>query len=576
MVPPPSSADTPLSLGGQLRSLTASFWISNAMEMLERLAYYGLRTVLPIFLLLAVEEGGPQFDNVQKGVLYMWWAYVQSFVPIVSGGYADRFGYKRTVAVSVAIKVVGYLTMAFALPLAELSSGGASVGVPGHGHAFAWMLVGSLFLAFGTAVFKPGLQGIIGTQLDGRNGALGWGVFYQLVNVGGFLGPILAGVLRILDWQWVFLGCAAIVCLNWPLLLLFREPEHGDVDGEEPAGVLEVLVSSVAGILEIRLFAFLAVFSGFWAMFYQLFDLLPNFIEDWVDTRDVYATLAVPLFSLWGSAPPEAWGGGVPQEQLINLNAGMISLFAFLVGWMTGKVRSMTAMIVGIVVSAGGILLLGTTSGWAVLGAIALFSLGEMLASPTKMRYFAEIAPPGKKGLYLGYINATVGIGWGLGSRIAGSMYEEGGDKVALARRHLVEVLGRDPEVVDALPKTEVVPALADALALDAYGVRAVLWEAYAPADIWYWFATIGLVSMLGLLVFDQVTRRETTQSFEDGALILLTGLVTGFCYGVGVGVVLAGHLIAQKLLGARTVAWIVLAEVVLAVGWAVGSGLWG
>ena len=32
---------------------------------------------------------------------------------------------------------------------------------------------------------------------------------------------------------------------------------------------------------------FLLIVSGFWFMFMQLWDLLPNFIDEWVDTRDV-------------------------------------------------------------------------------------------------------------------------------------------------------------------------------------------------------------------------------------------------------------------------------------------------
>ena len=39
----------------------------------------------------------------------------------------------------------------------------------------------------------------------------------------------------------------------------------------------------------------------------------------------------------------------------------------------------------------------------------------------------------------MGYVNFTVGIGWSIGSIIAGHMYQEQGDKVELARRYLVE-----------------------------------------------------------------------------------------------------------------------------------------
>lgn len=551
--PAPSDSTSTLSFGEQVRGLTWTYWVANAMEMMERLAYYGLRTVLPVYMVLAVEQGGPQFDHIQKASIYAWWAAVQSFVPIVSGGYADTFGYKRTVGVSIAIKVVGYIVMAYAIELAAMLTGGASVGQPGHAAVYGTFTAGALLLAFGTATFKPGLQGIIATQIKEENSSLAWALFYQLVNLGAFLGPPLAGVMRLMDWKYVFLSCAGIVSLNYLLFLSFPEPEEGK-STEAPDSFLETLWKSAAGILEPRLLAFLAIFSGFWAMFYQLFDLLPNFIDDWVDSSDLYAAVALPLAGLVGQTPPEDWAGMVPQEHMINLNAGLIMLFAFAVGYATGRLRSMQAMIVGILVSAIGIYSLGlATSGFWILGSIVIFSIGEMMASPTKMRYFAGIAPPGKKALYLGYVNATTGIGWSLGSLIAGSMYEEGGDKVVLARRYLVEESGLAASEVTALAKTEVLPRLAETLGQTPAAAQQLLYDTYSPQHVWTWFTVVGVVSMVGLFAFDQITRKEA--EWEESALIAVTTLTTGICYGVWVGLWFGVHMLLRKVFGSRKIA---------------------
>ena len=71
-------AESPAQVGlwQQLTSFNLVFWIANTMEMLERLAYYGLRTVLPVYMVLAVESGGPEFSHEQKGMIFMWWAWV--------------------------------------------------------------------------------------------------------------------------------------------------------------------------------------------------------------------------------------------------------------------------------------------------------------------------------------------------------------------------------------------------------------------------------------------------------------------------------------------------------------------
>lgn len=540
----------------QLASFNGAFWISNGMEMLERLAYYGLRVVLPIYLVLSVAEGGPEFSHTQKAFIYSWWAVVQSFLPIVTGGYADRYGYKLTVGVSIAIKVLGYLGMAYAVNVADILRGGPTTEA-GDPTTLAVFMVGALLLAAGTAIFKPGIQGLLATNLDESNSSFGWSIFYQLVNLGAFIGPFLAGGMKLLAWKYVFLSCAAIVSLNYILLLFLDEPAAArwpggkrplGTFGQEIVGMVKTGAEAVYGIFKPRIAAFLVVFSGFWAMFYQLFDLLPNYITDWVDSSDVYNAVVVPVFTVFNAFPPMDWNGQVPQEQLINLNAGMIMIFAGVMGYFTGKVRSLTAMIIGMGIAGVGIYGLGgATNGLLLLGAISIFSVGEMWASPTKMRYFASIAPKGQEGLYLGYVNATVGIGWGLGSIVAGEMYQEGGDKVVLARKYLTETLGQSADAVSALTKDEVVPRLMELSSQSALEVQTMLFQTYNPAFVWQHFCLVGAVSMLGLFLFDRVTQLNLAENKETAVLVVMTGVIAGWTYGWVWGLVFGGGIVIRE-----------------------------
>jgi dipeptide/tripeptide permease len=54
----------------QIRSFAWVFWITNTMEMWERLSCYGLRTVTSTYMVLSIAQGGPEFDPIQKGVIY--------------------------------------------------------------------------------------------------------------------------------------------------------------------------------------------------------------------------------------------------------------------------------------------------------------------------------------------------------------------------------------------------------------------------------------------------------------------------------------------------------------------------
>ncbi|MCB9594742.1 MAG: MFS transporter [Sandaracinaceae bacterium] len=541
----------------QVKSLGGVYWIANWMELVERFAYYGVRTVLPVFMVLAISEGGPELTHLQKGTIYGIWALVQSFVPIFSGVYADRYGYKPNIALSTVLKIVGYLVMGYCIVLAEMVAGMplAEAREAHVDHTYEIFFAGAMLLALGTAVFKPGVQGLIATKMPDKSASLGWGLFYQMVNIGGFLGPLIAGYLRVLEWEYVFVTCAAAIALNFLPLFVFREPEKAQVDTR---GFGELTADALRGLLEPKLFYFSLAFAGFWLMFYQLFDILPNFIDDWVDSREPAAVLQSILPTGW---VPVVNGGNLTQEWMINLNAGLISLFAFLVGYWTGKVRALIAIVAGIAVAALGIFGLGMgMSGWIILGAIAVFSVGEMMSSPTKMRYLSSIAPPGRKGQYMGYVNMTVGIGWSIGSVLAGSWYEEGGDKVNLARRYLEEHLHVSHADAAAIDRADVVSWLMESAHVDAWGARELLWNTYDPAGMWLWFTLIGLGSMCMLVAYDRIVRkahREPDFSFNTHgrrwvqAVVVPTALiVTGCAVYQAVGLVQADKTVIEVVLG--------------------------
>ncbi len=512
--PSTTQSDTLLS---QFKSFSAVFWLSGWMELVERFSYYGVRVVLPVFMVAAIGNGGPELTQIQKGSLYAVWAIVQSFVPILSGGFADRYGYKVNIAVATLGKIIGYIIMAYCIPLAEMLAGMplAEARAQGIDQTYGILFAGAMFVAFGTAIFKPGIGGLIANQLNPKNSSLGWSIFYQLVNVGGFFGPLVAGYLRVIDWDWVFIICSAAVALNFIPLFLFKEPARlANAEGVDKPGPMRMLFESLRGLLEPRIFFLTLSFAGFWLMTFQLFDILPNFIDDWVDSRH----LAAALGSVVGeNVVPTVNGGNLTQEWMINFNALLISIGTFLMGYFTRRVPTLVTIIMGIGMAIFATYGLGMSfGGWWILGCIGIFSLGEMMSGPSFARYIVDIAPKGREGLYIGFSNFTVGIGWSIGSIIAGHLYESGGDKVVLAKRYLVDQLGMSKDAVDMLPKEEVVPKLAEVAGTDAFGVRDLLWNTYTPYSMWAIFAAIGVGSLLMLTVYNKVVNAANKNPDHD------------------------------------------------------------
>ncbi len=484
---PAVAAPEPRGALAQLGALPRPFWMVNLMEMIERLAYYGVRVVVPIYIAQADEPAGLHFTMAQKAFIYACWAAVQAGVPIVSGGFADRFGYKKTIAIATTITILGYALMAT-----------QRVYLP--------FLLACCTVGLGTAIFKPGLQGTLVRSLNDRNSSVGWGMFYMVVNIGGFLGPPLAHFLKGLSWPMVFTGSAAILSLNYLMLFTYPNVSSGVVP---TGGVGRVLKTTIVNLVRPQLFLFILIMSGFWLMFMQLFDLLPNYIVDWVDSRSlVQALQSTPLLAAVVPAIAQETPRGtmISQEWLINANAGLIVLCVVAVSAIAARMKRVHSILLGITIASTGLLIAGFSmaGGLCVLG-ILCFSLGEMLSSPKMNEYLGVIAPEGQKALYMGYANMPFAIGWIIGSLVAGNLYPRFGEKAALALRYLAERAGGVPAGVD---RTTAMDALQKAVGMDPNAATRLLWDTYHPYQVWFPFVALGFAAAVGIWLYSLWIRK--------------------------------------------------------------------
>ncbi len=95
----------------------------------------------------------------------------------------------------------------------------------GQFHALPGFVMAFTFVAVGAAIFKPVVVGTVARVTNEANSATGFGIFYMMVNIGGFLGPIVAGLVRGWGWQYVFVACSGWALVNLVLVLVFyKEP----------------------------------------------------------------------------------------------------------------------------------------------------------------------------------------------------------------------------------------------------------------------------------------------------------------------------------------------------------------
>jgi len=173
------------------------------------------------------------------------------------------------------------------------------------------------------------------------------------------------------------------------------------------------------------------------------------------------------------------------------------------------------------VVATAGICVAGfTSSGWVLLLGIVCFSTGEMMTGPKKNEYLGLIAPPGKKGLYLGYVNIPVGIGGFVGSKLAGFFYGHYGEKATLALKYLARLgaggkvwLGDIATLEQTLgvKRTGAMIRLQAVTGLSAVEATQLLWKTYSPQyHVWIPFAAIGMAAIIALVIFARRARRWT------------------------------------------------------------------
>lgn len=479
-----------LGLWASIASLGYVFWVVGGMEMIERLAYYGVRAVATIYATRAESQGGLGVTMATFGWLLLTWNLVQSLVPIFTGGISDRYGYKQTIFVSTILKCFGYLLMAW---------------IPTYWGFFA----GAMFLATGTAIFKPGIQGTLVRCTNRRNSSMAWGVFYQTVNIGGWIGPLIALQMRHLDWSWVFYINAGFICLNFLLLLTYREPgkeERLERRAKVARGELreENLVSeSLKELTKPHLYVYLLIFSVWWFMFPMLWDVLPKYVDDWVDTGVIVQT----LFGEGGTGNGffhfvlgmTEDGMSIEPEGIVNLNAFMIMLTCFLFAALSSKMRATTSLFIGTICVVVALTMFGLyTYAWVLVACMAVFSIGEMLASPKYSEFLGNIAPPDKKAMWIGFSQAPILIGWTLEGKIGPQLYHVFSSKDQFSRQ-MLEARGMDAAAVteEALPVGEAFAKLVDFTGESPEVLTRALYDAHNVGTTWYFFAMVGVVSAI-------------------------------------------------------------------------------
>ncbi len=401
------------------------------MEFFERGSYYGVMSVLSVYLVTSVGDGGLGFSKEGVGVIKSTITPLLYLLPILSGALADRFGYRRTLMMAFTVMSAGYF-------FTSLSS------------SYVLVFMSLILMAIGAGFFKPVISGTIARVTDEGNSGLGFGIFYWSINLGAFIFPlILVPFLKGIGWNYIFImaavGTGSMLLLN---LFVYKEPPR-------PANtkpLAEVLKGILLVLKDYRFVLMIVIYSGFWILYFQMFDTILWYLTDYMDMTPVNNAIN-SFLGLFVSNP--SWK--FEAEHVTVVNAGAIIALQLLVSSIVKKTPALPTMITGIALGTLGMGILAiSTYAWVFVAGLIIFSIGEMTAHPKFISYIGLIAPPDKKALYLGYSFLYGVIGSGIGGILGATLYVK-----------FVDGMGR-------------------------------------PGLLWFIFSMIGVATIIGLLLYNR------------------------------------------------------------------------
>jgi len=347
----------------KMHSFPRTFWVANSIEIFERMAWYGFFAVSSLYITGSVSEGALGFTSEQRGTLQGVITFILYLLPVFTGALADRYGFKRMFAIAFAVMLPSYYLL-------------------GQARSFPGFFLVFLLVAVGAAIFKPVVVGTVAHTTDESNSSIGFGIFYMMVNIGGFVGPIVAGIVRGWAWKYVFMMSSLWIVVNFVLLgLFYRDPTH-ERESKKPRTFGQVISDMVEVLGNGRLFLFvfvlivllilgtngwmtaskaagyalawalvnlfydlylrgsrrrheawlgqpmrlgnwrfvlfLCILSGFWTVFNQIFMTLPEYIRDFTETATILLWLQGFFATLGMSGLSAHMGELVAQGYKIN------------------------------------------------------------------------------------------------------------------------------------------------------------------------------------------------------------------------------------------------------------------
>lgn len=370
------------------------FWVANISELFERLSYYAAFASLARYLHETLNFGVERASSLTGLFGGLVW-----FMAVFGGALADRLGFRRALSLAYFILSVSYFLL-------------GSIGAPWLAsvrNAMPLVVLVTVVLmlpAFGVALVKPCVVGTTARASKENVRSIGYSIYYTLVNIGSFFGPLLASwVHKHLSVENVFRMAALSVLLMFFLVLaLFKEPRSAE--GAATPSLAKVAKNFLIVLSNPRFMIFLLIFTGYWIVFWQEFIALPLYISSYIDKN-------------------------ADTELVLVTDPVVVICFTMVIGFLTKKLHAFHAIVLGTLVSSvAWILLIIHPSVWMAVATLVVVATGEIIQQPRYYDYISRLAPPDQQGTYMGFAFLPLGIGSFIGGPFSGWLIRHYGEEL--------------------------------------------------------------------------------------------------------------------------------------------------
>lgn len=163
----------------------------------------------------------------------------------------------------------------------------------------------------------------------------------------------------------------------------------------------------------------IVIYSGFWVLYFQMFDSVLWYVNDYVDATAL-DTAINKVFAFLGFS--YRWHFDI--EHVTVINAGTIILLQLIISGLVNKTKALPTMMVGIGIATVGMAMLAISANiWIFMLGIVFFSIGEMSAHPKFISYVGQTAPKERLATFMGYIFLYGVIGSSVGAVVGAKLY---------------------------------------------------------------------------------------------------------------------------------------------------------